>query len=139
MFRIQAGCKKCKEKIEKGEIRIAKITKSPFSDDGEMKIYYHPKCIFDVFKKARSTTKIIEDPTDLEGWQDVEQKDREMILNLIKEMNRASNSSSSPSKPSTVTPTKKASKKSKKSSDEDNEASSSSLQTTSGEIIFSFH
>jgi hypothetical protein len=26
----QAGCKKCKQKIEKGELRIAKITPSPF-------------------------------------------------------------------------------------------------------------
>ena len=105
-----------------------------------MKLYHHPKCIFDTFKKARATTKIIEDPTDLEGWQDVEQKDREMILKLIKEtnMNRGStsSSSSSPSKPSIVTPTKKASAKSKKNADEDdgNEASSSSLESTAGEI-----
>ena len=56
----QAGCKKCKQKIEKGEVRIAKITASPFSDDGEMKNYHHPACMFDTFKKARATTKIIE-------------------------------------------------------------------------------
>ena len=104
-----------------------------------MKLYHHPKCIFDTFKKARATTKIIEDPTDLEGWQDVEQKDREMILKLIKEtnMNRGStSSSSSPSKPSITTPTKKASAKSKKNADDDdgNEASSSSLESTAGEI-----
>ena len=56
----QAGCKKCKQKIEKGEVRIAKITASPFSDDGEMKNYHHPACMFETFKKARATTKIIE-------------------------------------------------------------------------------
>ena len=56
----QAGCKKCKQKIEKGELRIAKITASPFSDDGEMKNYHHPACMFETFKKARATTKIIE-------------------------------------------------------------------------------
>ena len=103
-----------------------------------MNLYHHPKCIFDTFKKARATTKIIEDPTDLEGWQDVEQKDREMILKLIKETNRGSTSSSPPAKPSSVTPTKKASAKSKKSSDEDYEASSSSLESTSGETKY-FH
>ena len=57
---FQAGCKKCKQKIEKGEVRIAKITASPFSDDGEMKNYHHPACMFETFKKARATTKIIE-------------------------------------------------------------------------------
>ena len=98
-----------------------------------MKMYYHPKCIFDIFKKARATTKIIEDPTDLEGWQDVEQKDREMILKLIKETDRGSSSSSSPSKPLVVTPTKKASAKSKKNSNDDYEDSSSPSASTSGE------
>ena len=71
---VKAGCKKCKKKIEKGEIRIAKITASPFSDDGEMKHYFHPACIFETFKKARTTTKVIEDPSDLEGWQEVERR-----------------------------------------------------------------
>ena len=41
-------------------MRIAKITASPFSDDGEMKNYHHPACMFETFKKARATTKIIE-------------------------------------------------------------------------------
>ena len=109
MFQSQAGCKKCKQKIEKGEIRIAKITKSPFSDDGEMKNYHHPRCIFDTFKNARATTKIIEDPTDLEGWQDIEQEDREMILKLIKETEKVSTSKK-------VSPPKKASAKIKKGS-----------------------
>ena len=95
-----------------------------------MKMYHHPKCIFDIFKKARATTKIIEDPTDLEGWEDVEQKDREMILKLIKETDRGS-TSSSPSK----TPTKKAPAKSKKSSDDGYEASSSST-SGSGETNY---
>jgi len=86
----QAGCKKCKQKIEKGEVRIAKITASPFSDDGEMKNYHHPACMFETFKKARATTKIIEDPSDLEGWCDIKQEDREPILQLIKDIERAS-------------------------------------------------
>jgi len=78
-----ANCKKCKVKIEKGELRIAKITASPFSDDGEMKNYHHPSCIFETFKKARPSTKIIEDPTDLEGWSDVATDDRKTVLALI--------------------------------------------------------
>jgi len=103
----QAGCKKCKQKIEKGEVRIAKITASPFSDDGEMKNYHHPACMFETFKKARATTKIIEDPSDLEGWSDIKQEDKEPILQLIRDTER-----SSPKK--TTTPKKVAGKQSKK-------------------------
>ena len=99
---VQAGCKKCKQKIEKGEIRIAKITASPFSDDGEMKHYHHPACIFETFKKARATTKVIEDPSDLEGWQEVEEADKQTILKLMRE-----NEKYSPTK----TPEGKAAKK----------------------------
>ena len=33
------------------------IVKSPFSEDGEMKQYHHPECLFDAFKRARATTK----------------------------------------------------------------------------------
>ena len=87
---VQAGCKKCKQKIEKGEIRIAKITASPFSDDGEMKHYHHPACIFETFKKARATTKVIEDPSDLEGWQEVEEADKQAILKLMRENEKSS-------------------------------------------------
>ena len=53
-----AGCKKCKAKMEKGSLRIAKVTPSPFADDAEMKNYHHPACIFETFKRARATTKV---------------------------------------------------------------------------------
>ncbi len=83
-----AGCKKCKQKIEKGQLRIAKITASPFSDDGEMKLYHHPACIFETFKRARATTKIIEDPGDLDGWENVKDDDKEEVKKLIRENKR---------------------------------------------------
>ena len=41
-------------------MRIAKITSNPFNEEGEMKNYHHPTCIFQTFLKARATTKIIE-------------------------------------------------------------------------------
>ncbi len=61
-FFPKAGCKKCKQKIPKGAVRIAKVTANPFNDEGDMKLYHHPACIFETFKKARATTKIIEVP-----------------------------------------------------------------------------
>ncbi|KAF3840597.1 hypothetical protein F7725_006459 [Dissostichus mawsoni] len=37
-----AGCKKCKEKIMKGIVRIGKVVPNPFSESaGEMKEWYH--------------------------------------------------------------------------------------------------
>lgn len=47
----RSNCKKCKLAIEKGAGRIGKVTTNPFSDDGgEMKAWYHMKCIFETLK-----------------------------------------------------------------------------------------
>ncbi|XP_014663885.1 PREDICTED: DNA ligase 3-like [Priapulus caudatus] len=81
-----AGCKKCKQKIEKGLPRIAKVVANPFSEEGgDMKLWHHVSCMFETFIKARATTKVIEDPEDLEGWENMEQADKDTILQLIKE------------------------------------------------------
>jgi hypothetical protein len=45
--------------------------KNPFSEEGDMKQYHHPKCLFDAFTRAKSTTKVIEDAGDIEGWNNV--------------------------------------------------------------------
>ena len=47
----RSGCKKCKLSIEKGVGRIGKISSNPFSDDGgEMKVWYHIRCMFETLK-----------------------------------------------------------------------------------------
>ena len=47
----RSGCKKCKQPIVKGSGRIGKITTNPFSDDGgEMKVWYHLRCMFETLK-----------------------------------------------------------------------------------------
>ncbi|XP_029029642.1 DNA ligase 3 [Betta splendens] len=75
-----AGCKKCKDKIQKGIVRIGKIVPNPFSESaGEMKEWYHVKCIFEKLERARATTKKIEDITDLEGWEELQDEDKEQI------------------------------------------------------------
>ena len=80
-----SSCKKCKQKIDKGALRIAKLTSNPFSDDaGEMKQWFHPQCIFESFQRARATTKKIEEPDDVEGFSDLQQEDKDRILKLIK-------------------------------------------------------
>lgn len=80
-----SSCKKCKQKIDKGALRIAKLVYNPFSDEaGEMKQWFHPQCIFESFQKARASTKKIEEPDDVEGFADLDQEDKEQILKLIK-------------------------------------------------------
>jgi len=113
-----SSCKKCKTKITKGEIRIAKITPSPFSEGDTMKVYHHVSCIFETFRHARATTKIIESSTDLDGWLNISPADREIILEQIKQTQTA-RANKSPAKKATKpaaattvqkqTPTKKVS------------------------------
>uniref|UniRef100_A0A8C1U883 DNA ligase n=1 Tax=Cyprinus carpio TaxID=7962 RepID=A0A8C1U883_CYPCA len=75
-----AGCKKCKDKIMKGLVRIGKIVPNPFSESaGEMKEWYHVKCIFEKLERARATTKKIDDITELEGWEELQDDDKELI------------------------------------------------------------
>ncbi|KAG7515761.1 DNA ligase 3 [Solea senegalensis] len=75
-----AGCKKCKDKIAKGIVRIGKVVPNPFSESaGEMKEWYHVKCIFEKLERARATTKKIEDITDLEGWEELQDEDKELV------------------------------------------------------------
>ena len=79
-----SGCKKCKQKIAKGALRIGKVVPNPFSDEGgDMKQWYHPQCIFETFVRARAATKKIEDTDDLEGYDDLEPDDKDAISKLI--------------------------------------------------------
>ena len=64
----------------KGMVRIGKIVPNPFTESGgDMKEWYHVKCIFEKLEKARATTKKIEDITDLEGWEELQDGEKELI------------------------------------------------------------
>ena len=78
-------------------------------------------CLFD-------TTKVIEDPSDLEGWQEVEQEDREGILKLIRENVRTS---------PTKTPESKAAKKKVNKTPKENkqqQSTSTASQSSTGKF-----
>ena len=80
-----SGCKKCKQKLAKGSLRLAKVTPNPFTDgEGEMKQYFHAKCLFETFAKARSTTKVIDNDDDIEGFPQLQQEDQDLVNDLIK-------------------------------------------------------
>ncbi|XP_054610904.1 DNA ligase 3 [Dunckerocampus dactyliophorus] len=89
-----AGCKKCKDKIAKGIVRIGKIVPNPFSESaGEMKEWYHVKCMFEKLERARATTKKIEDITDLEGWEELQDEDKALINKHVSDLMAKVNSS----------------------------------------------
>ncbi|XP_037023135.2 DNA ligase 3 isoform X2 [Artibeus jamaicensis] len=99
--RSTAGCKKCKEKIVKGVCRIGKVVPNPFSEaGGEMKEWYHIKCMFEKLERARATTKKIEDLTELEGWEELEDNEKEQISQHIADL--SSKSGSAPRKKAVV-------------------------------------
>ncbi|MEE6469721.1 hypothetical protein FKM82_008738 [Ascaphus truei] len=82
-----AGCKKCKEKIAKGVVRIGKVVPNPFSESaGDMKEWYHVKCMFEKLERARATTKKIDDLTELEGWQELQDPEKELINQHVNEL-----------------------------------------------------
>ncbi|KAI8796337.1 DNA ligase 3 [Biomphalaria glabrata] len=81
-----SGCKKCKQKIEKGSLRIGKLSPNPFSEDGgQMKQWFHPTCLFETFARARASTTKLEDPEDAEGFNDLQEDDKHLIKKLIED------------------------------------------------------
>lgn len=79
-----SSCKKCKQKIDKGGLRIGKVVANPFGDDGgDMKQWYHPACMFETLQRARATTKKVEEADDLEGFDDLKQEDKDTVNQLI--------------------------------------------------------
>ena len=48
-----------------------------------MKEWYHIKCMFEKLERARATTKKIEDLTELEGWEELEDNEKEQISQHI--------------------------------------------------------
>jgi len=82
----KAGCRCCKETIEKGMARIAKCQPNYFNDgEGEMKHYHHLECMFEVFARGRSA-KMIEDTSDLQGFMALKEADKVVIKKCLRRM-----------------------------------------------------
>lgn len=80
----RASCKGCRQKLDKKELRIAKVVSNPFGDSGEtMNQWYHPKCIFNSFLRARATTRIIQSASDIYGYDVLEEDDQDSVAQMI--------------------------------------------------------
>lgn len=53
-------------------------------DGGDMKVWYHARCMFETLQRARATTKKIESPADLEGFGELKDSDKDDIKQYIK-------------------------------------------------------
>jgi DNA ligase-3 len=92
-------CQKCKQEIPKGDARIAKLTANFFHDgEGEMKSYFHFACLFDTFKRARATTKVIESADEIDGFAQLNANDKSMLIGLIADLDQHRNKGAKPSK-----------------------------------------
>ncbi|PRP81603.1 hypothetical protein PROFUN_01110 [Planoprotostelium fungivorum] len=82
----RSACKnnKCKKKIEKDAVRIAKKYPSDrFAEGGTQTDWFHYNCIFDALKRARKDTKKIESEDDLEGFDGLADSDQALIRQCI--------------------------------------------------------
>eukprot|EP01147_Barroeca_monosierra_P002945 gene2945-5746_t len=109
----RSGCKECKEKIDKGVLRIGKVTPSPFSDEGSMTSWFHIPCFFKQQMRARSTTQKVQDASDLEGFFQIEEDDRRTVKKAIDDFNetyseKLSSKTAKSTAKSTEAPSKKA-------------------------------
>jgi DNA ligase-3 len=78
----RATCRKCKQKIDAGVLRLAKYGYNPYGPV-PMKMWHHVSCLFEAFSAQRATTAIIETPDDIEGWSGLEEEDQEEILKYL--------------------------------------------------------
>ncbi|KAN0015999.1 hypothetical protein ACTFIU_005949 [Dictyostelium citrinum] len=98
----RSSCKqaKCKKQIEKGSVRIGAIFPSErFETDGVATDWFHPNCFFEKQKKARKTTKKVDDIDDLIGFDDLSKSDQKFIKSKVEEQHEFFLSKNVKSKP----------------------------------------
>lgn len=75
----RAKCKKCKEVLDQGTLRIAKVLPNPFGD-GKMMAWHHPQCLVNVFSRQRASTAKITCVDDIGGWDDLSMEHQNEIF-----------------------------------------------------------
>lgn len=84
----RSKCKKCKQCIAADTLRIAKIGVNPFGN-GKLNMWHHVPCLFEAFKRQRATTVKIDQVEDIDGWNNLDENDRNEILNFMSDEARS--------------------------------------------------
>merc|ERR1719203_35974 len=70
--------------IEKGSLRIGRRVLIEKGDSSEMTImWYHARCIFNTFLRARPGTRVILSEDDIEGFHFIDPADQDMLRRFI--------------------------------------------------------
>lgn len=70
--------------IEKGALRIGHRIRTSHEGNTDVWIlWYHARCIFNTFTRARKTTRIIQSSDDLEGFDELRPEDKELLRRII--------------------------------------------------------
>jgi len=75
----RAKCKKCKETLDQGTLRIAKVMANPFGE-GKMMAWHHPQCLRTVFSKQRASTAKITSVDDIGNWHELSMEHQNEIF-----------------------------------------------------------
>lgn len=70
--------------IEKGVLRIGHRIRTSHDGNSDVWIlWYHARCIFNTFTRARKTTRIIQSTDDLEGFDEIRPEDKDLLRRII--------------------------------------------------------
>ena len=78
-----AKCRKCKKAIEKDLLRIGKYT---IFKEKIITQYLHPNCAFIMFENARLPENTIQNPSEIDGMENISEKDQAYLIEEIKKL-----------------------------------------------------
>eukprot|EP00092_Neocalanus_flemingeri_P053809 GFUD01063310.1.p1 GENE.GFUD01063310.1~~GFUD01063310.1.p1 ORF type:complete len:345 (+),score=120.45 GFUD01063310.1:87-1121(+) len=101
MFKVShtsrlVSCKKCKDKLVRGELRI---------DKRPSRGVFHARCVFDSFVEGSRQTGVIQGPDDLLGWDDLPPGDQATLQGYIGQYLTRRNSNADIITPASSVPT----------------------------------